>query len=512
MPIKWQNGGDRTAVDFRPGGPGNGWIILDPNASVQAPQGGGRGVNRLWGRGDRYGLQPRGFNYSSNPNPYTFTTSYPLLAENFLKRFDCPFDIRIRDRCDRPDDLTSFSSPGMMVFPEGVNTNFSLSDPPAAMDGQEADVKEQLAVDAVIELRYTKVAHDDVSGSTSDVALKKIINVGKIGCNGDCGDAQTEEDAYWAVSAQDNTPGYSGNATARFYYRTSKTGSWSSVPIDPFTLADATDVIQMGQYVVVFSASKAPAYALFADILNGVTAPNLWQSATGLSSLSSTNFPKAAWAANSKVAYAVGNGGRIFTTSDGGKSWSILYDTGVVTSQNLNAIDGQTADLIYFGGNSGVFGRIILGAAALVTVKDASNNTLASNINVVRTPSQRGREVYLGTAGGEIWRSKNAQDTKPVFTNMGFDRAGSGSITDLNFAGYRGDVLFVLQTNASNYSRVLRDFSGGNLQADVEIIGDFNTPGNFKMNSIAPANPNYAMVVGELHNSFAFIGNIHQVF
>jgi hypothetical protein len=265
--------------------------------------------------------------------------------------------------------------------------------------------------------------------------------------------------------------------------------------------------------VIVFSDTKAPVYAQLADIYNGVADPLLWASSSGVSE-TSTNFPKAAVAVDGSTILAVGAGGRIWLSTDGGISFTKIYDTGALTTQNLNAIDAQASGNAFVGGNSGVFIRLAKtpGASSfvgsLIAVRDASLNTLSSNINSVRTPPTRGDEVYLGTAGGEIWRSRGVNATKVVFQNMKFDRVGIGSITDMEFAGFQGNTLFVIQTNTDNTSRVLRDFSGGNLANDVEPIGDFVTPGNFKMNSIAAANVNMAITVGELHNTYAFIGMI----
>lgn len=515
MPIRWQNGGDSTAVDIRIGGPGNNWAVLDPFGMIDAATGGGRAVTRLWSRGENGGLQPRGFFYSSNPNAYTFKVSYPLKAENFLKSLSCPFDIRARQRCDRPDDLIDYSAPGIIGFNEVINTNYSYSAPIASMDGVSADVQQAVAADAVRRELYTLLAHDDVRGTVSDFALTKVISVSPDVCPGQCPGTSTE-DMFWAVSKQDNTPGYTGNATARFYYRLNAAAGWASVPIDPFTLADATDVIRMGPYVVVFSSTKAPAYALFQDILNGVTAPNLWSTASGFAGITGSNFPRAAFAVNSSKAYAVGAGGRIWSSTTTGApngpiAWTLLYDTGTLTSQNLTALDG-VEDLMYIGGAAGTFIRLVKDQGSVIVVKDSAGNVLSSNINTVDSPSDRTKEVHLGTAGGEIWRSTNATDTKPVFTNMNFTRKGTGSITDLKSIGYRGDVMFIVQTDVNGLSRVLRDFSGGAYGGDVEIIGDFNTPSNFGINSIAPANVNYAFTVGNVSSGYAFIGTVRPTY
>lgn len=515
MPNKWLNGGDNVVTDYRPGGPGNDWKLLDPNGSIDATSGGGRSRETQWGRGDLGGLQPRGVVLTGNPEDFTGNLSYPLTNENILLRLDCPFDVRARQYCgNNKGVMTSYASPGILGYRQATITSYTYNNPIAQMDGQGSDVQKQAAFSATLEERYTPVAHDDISQQTSDVDFNRVIAVGARICQGACGIEATEEDAWIAVTDKDASPAYAGGSAPWLYYTTDRWQTRTGVRIGSFLSVDALDVVLCGDRVVVFSDSKAPVYAKLADIYNGVTDPNLWATSTGFSSLSSTNFPKAAVAVDSSTILAVHNGGRISLSTDAGLSFSIIVDTGVLTSQNLNCITAQPSGNAYAGGNSGVFIRLIKSpgstsyTASLIAVKDASLNTLSSNINSIRTPPGRGDEVYLGTAGGEIWRSRRVNDTKVVFTNMSFDRTGIGSITDMNFAGFLGDLLYVVQTNTDNTSRVLRDWSGGALGKNVEIVGDFTTPSNFKINSIALANVNMGITVGQIHETYAFVGMI----
>lgn len=507
MPINWNDAGDKTAVDIQPGGPGNPWINLDPNGMLDAPSGGGRDRTTLWGRGET-GLQPRGLNLTSNPHDWTGNASYPLTAKNFLDRnAECPFSIRARYRCGRFSDLTNYGSPGILSYSEATNTDWTYSDPLAQMDGTEADVKRSLAFAASLQILIQPVAHDDLSAKIlADADLNKVIGIGFQRCAGDCGPGQTEEDQWLAVSDRDSTPGYSGNATARLYYTLDRMLTWNSVSIDPFTLADATDVVYLGDRIVAFSPGKAPAYASFTDIQNGVVAPNLWNTSTGFTGITGTNFPKAAVAPNALTIFAVGNGGRIWRSTDGGISFTLI-DNAVTTTQNLNALDFQDDTLGYIGGDAGVFIRYVNGSLTKLVVSD-SNGTMTANVNCVATPPYRGSEVYIGTAGGELWRSKNANKTIVTWSNMPIDGKGAGSVTDIKFAAYQGDVMFYVQTNAASLSRVMRDLSGGYIAGQTEQIGNYTTPSNFKINSIATANQNFAATCGQIHENFAFFGQI----
>ncbi len=90
----------------------------------------------------------------------------------------------------------------------------------------------------------------------------------------------------------------------------------------------------------------------------------------------------------------------------------------------------------------------------------------------------------------------------------GLPASGSGSIDDIQAGGFRGSVLFILQSNAANTSRVLRDITGGATAMKIENVGDFTNPANFRLNSIAPASITRAITVGQIHETYAFIGSV----
>lgn len=515
--VQWQNGGDRSTVDIQPNGPGNKWYVLDQNAALDAASGGGRARQTNWGRGERGGLQPRSLTFTGNPDDYTFNLTYPLTSENALKRLTCPFSVRVRQYCSpNRTNMVGYAAPGMKNFLDATATGFSTDNPLAVMDGQANDVMSSIPVTASLAEFWVPTAHDDISGTTADVAINRVINIGAEICSGACGQAATEEDAWLAVTDKDASPAYGGGSAPWLYWTVDRWVTRTGVRIGTYIGADALDVVLAGSKVLVFSDTKAPIYAELKDIYNGVADPNLWATASGLSAITGSNFPKAAVAIDSSTILAVGAGGRIWLSTDGGVTYTLIYDTGVLTSNNLNAIHGFDGGNAYAGGNSGTFIRLIKTpgtqqyTGSLIVVKDASLNILSSNINSVRCPPDRGDEVFLGTAGGEIWRSKNVNATVVVFKNKSFPKSGVGAIRDMNFAGLHGSTLFVVQADTSGYCRILRDFSGGNLETDVEVIGDFVSPGNFAMNSFAPANINMGIAGGEVHGTYAFIGMVRQ--
>lgn len=516
MSVQWSNGGDRSTVDIQVGGPGNAWKSFAKDAALDAPSGGGRARTTMWGRGEKGGLQPRSIVYTSNPDDWTANLSYPLINEDALKRLTCPFTVRARQYCSpNRTNMTGYVAPGMRGYVDTTVTSYGYDNGLAMSDGQGTDVMRTVAIDASLEEVWVSVAHDDISLTTSDVAYNRVIGISAEVCAGACGAVgTTEEDSFLAVTDKDASPSYGGTSAPWLYYTTDSWATRTGVRIGAYTGSDALDVVLAGSRVIIFSDTKPPVYAQLADIYNGVVDPLLWATSTGFSSISGSNFPRAAVAVDGSTILCVGTTGQVWLSTDGGISFTNIYAANSITTQTLNAIDAQPGGNAYAAGNAGTFVRLTKTpgqssfTASLITVKDSALNILSSNINSVRTPPTRGDEVYLGTAGGEIWRTKTANNTKVIFENMGFDRKGIGSIVDMGFAGYKGNVLFVVQAAVDSTCRVLRDFSGGNLGNDVEFIGDFVTPGNNKFNSIAPANVNFAITAGEVHGSYAWLGKI----
>lgn len=495
----------QTALYVRPGGAGNAWKLLDTNGMMNNPSGGGQGVESIWGTGESGNSEALGTRFTGNPDRITAQVMMPLTAEKFLTQLrdlNCIFDLSWRSRCgdirDRNDYKESIDLLDSAATSRGYDVNLRQND-----TGENQDIKNQVDTSALTDERLVKLIHLDISGQVSDVAINKVIAVSVPRCAGRCGDVITGEEEFYCVTDRDSTSGYVGNPTAKFGYTTNSGEDWTEVYINVFQAADAKDVVKVGSKVLVVG-SKGVAYASIEDIKNGVSAP--FSLATGV-----TSGNCIAVAPNGTI-WVGADSGVVYRSTDGGYSFE-TFDNGLVTAQNINDIAVASDNLIWFGANSGVLLKYQNGSLVNVTVKTAitGGTTLSANINTVQVPPLRGNQLYIGTAGGQIWRSKDSTTQIPLFSILSFDKTGEGSIDDLEFVGYRGTTLFVLQSNANGYSRVLRDRSGGNMGNDVEIVGSFTSPGNFNINSIAPANSNFAITVGEVHETYSVIGKVTGV-
>jgi len=504
MPL-WNNLSEQTAAYIRKGGPGNPWTLLDENgAMIDAFTGGSADVE------SRFGLDSRGRRVylgalkQGDDARITTTASFRLEISRLLTQMRtgrCPFDIAVLQRCG---DISPLNYIGGLIFYDGYTTNRSYDNTLALLpDNAQTDVMRALDLSfAPIEDAALKLLHKDITNTVSDFDINKVISVGVLKCSGDCGvvgENDGEQD-FWAVTDADTTPGHGGFGAPRFLYTEDGGTTWNGSSVTVLLGGNLLGVAKAGEYVIVVGSTGA-AYAKFQDIKDGVSLP--WTL-----SLSASNINDVT-AVSSDTLYACANSGVIYKSTDGGFTWSVL-NNGTLTAQNLNSVSFVDSTTGYFAGASGALVQYFNGTLSLLVVRTSVGGAaITANFNVVATAPFRGQEIYLGTSTGLMYRCTNATGSYPLFSAMsGLDQLGSGSIDDIQFGGFRGSVMFVVQTNAANTSRVHRDITGGNTAMKTEIIGGYTNPSNFGINSIAPASITRAITVGQIHETYGFIGSI----
>lgn len=504
MPL-WTSLSERTAVYGRNNGAGNPWTLLDEGgAMLDAFTGGAADVESRFGLNARGQRTYLGALKQGDDARFTSTVSFRLeIARllNQLRKGRCPMDLMVIQRCG---DLSPVNYTGGLILYDGYITNKSYTDTLALLgDNTDPDLMRALDMSfAPIEDAALKLRHLDITNTVSDFDINRIISVGVARCSGDCsvvGENDGEQD-FWAVTDADNTPGHGGFSAPRFLYTEDGGQNFNGSSVTALLGGNLFAVAKAGDYVIV-GGSTGIAYAKFQDIKDGVSLP--WTLALSASNINDMTF------VSSDVGYAVANAGVIYKTTDGGFTWTVLSN-GTLTAQNLNRVSFVDSTTGYFVGNSGAFITYFNGTLSLLPVRTSVGGAaITVNFTAVATASQRGNEVILGTSTGVMYRCTNATGSYPLFTLMtGLPLSGSGSIDDLQFAGFRGSVLFILQSNAANTSRVLRDITGGNTAMKIENVGDFTNPSNFKINSIAPASITRALTCGQIHETYGFIGSI----
>jgi len=500
----WRNSRTKTVVEIQVGGPGNAWKPLSLGGdilggSIDAPSGGGRGAESEWGRDSKGRSIAIGTNRTGNPERVTATLSARIQTINFINGLledkerrcesGCDEDnpsIRVRHGCGSPQDRIDFDKIVNLI--DVVSTSPGYSDPLSdEAEGTESIVMQTESLSALFELRQAKLSHNAVTSSLGeDVALNRIIYK--------C------DEEWWAIGDSDTTPGYAGTGAPRVYWTTDDGSTWNSVPIGVFLDANGTAIQIVGNTVVVGTDSGI-ATAGIRDI-------KTWNAAkpNPFSLRYSTNAPNDIVYISGDVLRAVCDSGIILKSIDAGNTWTI-EDNGVATSDNLQRVHFADEDLGVACGANGAFLRFTKGAWEAFTV-DATLS--AVTLNDVAIPPRRNDECIVVTANGEVWHTGDLQadGVDPTFTERSIPQQGQGSVVAVEFAGYQGAVMFLLQQEVDLDTRVLVDYSGGACGPDLDIVGDFQTPANNGINDIAAATANFAMTVGETISSNGFVGKV----
>jgi hypothetical protein len=510
--VQWNNTRDRTSVLYQKGGPGNPFKLFSLEGDFGAVSGGGTGVTSRWGTNDQGNSRYIGGVRGGDPARLTFDLMARINLNDLLaleKLLKCPGTAIALQRCGEISDFTDFEG-GKVAwdsFADGQNTSDKLRD---NATGTQADIMESFAMSAGFQEWLVNVRHNDESGSVTDSPINKMVHVGVEACADDCRENSDEEDEFWFVTDSDTTPGYQGVGTPLFGWTRNRGVNWTVDYINVGAGSNALDVVRVGSYAVAALDNAGVAYALIDDLYQEVAAP--WNIAAWPTA---GQYPNALSNAGNFL-LAVGDGGYIWQSTDGGFTWTELSAAGL-TANNLNDVELADENSGWIVGASATLIRFSRGTVSLIpnVVVRASDNTtsnLSDNITVCDIPQDRTKQLYFATDAGRIYYTKNTRLSTPEFRQVTFPDMGEGSISDLIFSSFRGGVMWILQRNAAGKDRVIRDLSGGGGSAEMmDVVDSYTDPGNNGINSIAPANLNFAFTGGELNLTNAFIGKVDLV-
>jgi hypothetical protein len=479
-----------TKVLLQTGGNANPFQFLPRETDVDAISGGGVTVES-----DFAGREYVGSRQTSNPARWTGNLSSRRTTVSKLRNLasdglPCFHNLVILNGCES-QDFTKFS-----MGEKYVDFTFSGLTPSdmIAKKTDQADPRlmDAIAVDAAIRIEFHPLAHTLQGTAFGDAGINHIINIKNPRCSGRCGDYDAGDREFIAV-ADPISP-----ATApRIGYTGDGGNTWTIGNIAAVANGVAQWVAVHGNNVII--AASGTDAGLYRAPLDGVKAGTATFTPV-------TGAPAAAFncvMSIESLVVAVGASGNLYISRDGGYSVTQLA-SGV--SSTLNAIAGDSESLFFIGGASGVVRKVVNGRVVSgVTVTGLSTD----NVTALAVPANRTNELYVGSVAGKIYRTKNAGDALPVWKELSFDKpSGGGIIEHMAFSDAMGSFFWVVQTNGSSQSRVLIDYSGGDMASAAVAIGSFTSPGNAIINAIAPANADYALTVGEPVNSNGFTGVI----
>ncbi len=403
--------------------------------------------------------------------------------------------IRVRYTDSDFRDRTVYNA--MRVYPSSVFTAIG-QDAPALQPGstqEESDSFDTYGFIAGDEHEVVPMTLTDKSGSLTIKHANKVIAYKVPQAATQLLERETSGDNFMAV-----TDFVTGTEAGELLFTDDAFSTVTATDINGTEDENALDLVINGSYVFVVTkgvTTENVAYALVSDIEAGVATP--FSLAGGISG---TNPPNAIAVSPDGIVWLACDNGFIFRSVDGGFNYT-AFESGSLTTDDLTEVAFNSSARGWFAGANGKALKFDAGVLSLLTVTGLSTTEVGS----IGAPEGRDNQVFLGAADGEIYRSLDAGLTWSTLT---FDGSGAGSVDDIQFTE-DNNIMYILHTDASADTIILRDHSGGNAGADVETIGSRTSPVNDTINSIAPVpgNQNRFVAVGEIEttNSYIALGN-----
>lgn len=309
---------------------------------------------------------------------------------------------------------------------------------------------------------------------------------------------RTGEEEWAAISVAD------GSNLSHLYWSIDGGATMTDTTLTGFTNFIGSGITKCGDNLIVSGTSTGGGllYMSWSQFKAG-TVTNFTRSA----SIAGGTVVNMVRAINDTTAIACGTSGNAWISTDNGVTWA-SFTSG--TANSLTEIAVASDQLQWLGGASGTLIRRRNGVCDTVTVTGLSTTA----INALAVPSMgedRKDELFVGSAGGVLYATANGLAQTPVWTTPAIPDGGSGAIDALAFSGRDGAFLYIVQTNGSTQSRVLRDLFGGRGGLNnIEIIGSYTSPANSSINAIITNEylPNVAYAFGDANSSNRYIEKI----
>lgn len=462
---------------------------------VGAYSGGGVSVESLFSFGRPYATRVTG-----NASRITgdFAAPHTVLSplRDLMKTVQCGNTLLLFRGCP-PLDISKFSQGFAFVdfFTTDVTASGDLLD---GITGEQPDLMDTLSWDALAMIDFRPLAASKSSVSVSTAAFNHGILISQPSCAGVCGagDDGTKE----LLVVGDPQP---VATIPRIYYTGDSGNTYVQQTIAAVANGAAEAVAVAGNRVVV-AVSGTNAGIFTANLADVKLGTGVFTLATGITAGHVYND---IIALDASTLVACGASGRVALSTDGGYSFTLIT-TGIATAFNRVA-GGTDSGVVFVGGASSVLLRI-KNLGTTPTVEALTVTGLSPDaIKALTVPKDRTNEVYVGSDTGKIFRTRNANDPTPIWTQLSLDGVSGGSIIeDIGFCEARQQIMYVVQSNASTQSRVIIDYTGGNMANGAIAIGTFTAPANSIINSIVAVSANLAFTYGEVNAAIGFMGKV----
>lgn len=404
------------------------------------------------------------------------------------------FSLRVRYFTGERADPTNYEWARILSGAKLTKPNGGFSrDMTNSFEGYEglADAQRRvfpLQADDFIEVE--PIVRQNLSGAVTTLAINDIVSIGYARAAGDVAGENTNNPGnkeFVAITAKSGAA-----APSRVYYTADKGQTWSfTATLNDF---DGKGICKAGAYIIIAGNDATGGGLAYASVASVRAGTATW---TRCGNVSAGGRVSAVRAINDNIVIACGNSGAVWISTNSGLSFTSQT---AVTANNLLRIAVASDELQWLVGATQTVVRRYKDSMSVITVSG-----LTGTINDVAVPGlNRAQEVYIASSDGSIRRAVNGSATSPTWANMR-DESDVVSADALAFGGPNGEFLYIVESNASPASRIIRDHSGGYCGPDCESLGTFTSPTNASLNALAAADHYTVMGVGDVSASQGYI-------
>ncbi len=397
----------------------------------------------------------------------TLTARYARDLSDMLRlaRRECYHDFQIHvGACQDPQNFR-LGWDKIVAFDHARISNYSTEDLGALGSDERKQVNESINLQATNYYEIGKLSLAEVAAAAVIQEVLDITFCDTKSCGGECGTASDGcEKVFALVKAVGGSPGLGSQVV----YTADKGATWASTVIDTLAANVEPDAIAcFGDYVIVISSADESHHYADRDLV--ILGTETWSKVTGYTAASGPNCitvlkPGYAWIG--------GLGGYVYFLSDVTEE-PTTQDAGSATTQDLNAIHAYDEENVLAVGNSN----------AVIYTTDGSTWTSvtgpAVGVNLMACWMASETVWWVGTAGGQLWYTKNSGAT---WTQKRFSGDNAGVVRDIVFVTTQ--VGYMSHDTATPAGRIFRTVDGGNSWY-VLPEGTGTIPANDRLNAIA---------------------------
>lgn len=462
------------------------WKPLPKETTITGPSGGGSPTETDFLGDGTY----RGKRFTGNPEPVTFTISTRYQEAQVLRDLQqqqCPYNIMTLYGCS-PQDISNFVAGELYI--DVTTASFGASE--NVMNGMERTnpkVNDTLDADAAVRELFYPLTHGRVV-TTFASGYTDILALGAPNCPGICGPGNSLEKEFLLAGGA-----VSPSTVPNLVYTPDGFVTQTTKLLTGITNGAAVSLaVCNGLLLIAVTGTSAGVYSVPLREVRAGTITVVASSGLGGADVNRVF-------AVDGIVLACGDAGDLWVSAEtDGYSFTPVLQS---STEDLLTIGGISKDLLWVGGTNGALLRVRGTYQTEVLTAPTSDD-----ITVVRVPPFRPNELFIGTDAGAVWRTENANDPVPVWTQVRLPAPTTSRIEDIQFAGTLGCTMWVVQTNGSSQSRVLVDYSGGNGNAYAIAWGTFTAPANSGLVRVAPTGMNHAITAGAVNTGAGFVGRL----